>query len=41
MPGATINNGQQIPFSASSYLYSPVIDLTGFSSGDVDVLGLF
>ena len=24
-------NGAQIPFSASSYLYSPVIDLTGFS----------
>ena len=24
-------NGGQIPFSASSYLYSPVIDLTGFS----------
>ncbi|HZM06290.1 MAG TPA: S8 family serine peptidase [Candidatus Saccharimonadales bacterium] len=23
-------NGAQIPFSASSYLYSPVIDLTGF-----------
>jgi hypothetical protein len=24
-------DGEQIPFSASSYLYSPVIDLTGFS----------